>query len=79
MAVGIGVAMAFGYDLHRAFFFIVVPILGGGIGEGVIPTSAAYASALGGESSDYISQLIPAAIIGNIVAHRRRAGPDRCA
>ena len=68
VAVGIGVAMAFGYDLHRAFFFIVVPILGGGIGEGVIPTSAAYASVLGGESSDYISQLIPAAIIGNIVA-----------
>jgi malate:Na+ symporter len=68
VAVGLGVALLFGYDLHRAFFFIVVPILGGGIGEGVIPTSAAYASALGGESSDYISQLIPAAIIGNIVA-----------
>jgi malate:Na+ symporter len=68
VGVGLGVALLFGYDLHRAFFFIVVPILGGGIGEGVIPTSAAYASALGGESSDYISQLIPAAIIGNIVA-----------
>ena len=68
VGVGIGVALLFGYDLHRAFFFIVVPILGGGIGEGVIPTSAAYASVLGGESSDYISQLIPAAIIGNIVA-----------
>jgi malate:Na+ symporter len=68
IAVGIGVALLCGYDVHRAFFFIVVPILGGGIGEGVIPTSAAYASALGGESGDYVSQLIPAAIIGNIVA-----------
>lgn len=68
VAIGIGVAVLFGYDVHRAFFYIVVPILGGGIGEGVIPTSAAYASILGGESSDYISQLIPAAIIGNIVA-----------
>ncbi|MFC9362773.1 2-hydroxycarboxylate transporter family protein [Rhodococcus sp. NPDC057014] len=68
VSVGIGVAMAFGYDFHRALFFIVVPILGGGIGEGVIPLSAAYASALGGESGDYIAQLIPAAIIGNIVA-----------
>ncbi|MFE7417729.1 2-hydroxycarboxylate transporter family protein [Rhodococcus sp. NPDC057529] len=68
VSVGIGVATAFGYDFHRALFFIVVPILGGGIGEGVIPLSAAYASALGGESGDYIAQLIPAAIIGNIVA-----------
>ncbi|GAF44102.1 2-hydroxycarboxylate transporter family protein [Rhodococcus wratislaviensis] len=68
VSVGIGVAMLFGYDFHRALFFIVVPILGGGIGEGVIPLSAAYASAMGGESSTYISQLIPAAIIGNIVA-----------
>ncbi|MFI9503613.1 2-hydroxycarboxylate transporter family protein [Nocardia sp. NPDC052566] len=68
VAVGIGVALLFGYDLHRAFFFIVVPILGGGIGEGVIPTSAAYASILGGDSADYIAQLIPAAVIGNIVA-----------
>lgn len=68
VAVGIGVALLFGYDLRHAFFFIVVPILGGGIGEGVIPTSAAYAQILGGQSTDYISQLIPAAIIGNIVA-----------
>ncbi|MFC9557034.1 2-hydroxycarboxylate transporter family protein [Rhodococcus sp. NPDC056960] len=68
VSVGIGVAMAFGYDFHRALFFIVVPILGGGIGEGVIPLSSAYASALGGESGDYIAQLIPAAIIGNIAA-----------
>ncbi|MFI6172887.1 2-hydroxycarboxylate transporter family protein [Nocardia sp. NPDC051052] len=68
VAVGIGVAMAFGYGFHRALFYIVVPIIGGGIGEGVIPLSSAYASALGGESGSYVAELIPAAIIGNIVA-----------
>ncbi|MEV6560808.1 2-hydroxycarboxylate transporter family protein [Nocardia sp. NPDC051756] len=68
VSVGIGVAMAFGYGFHRALFYLVVPIIGGGIGEGVIPLSSAYASALGGEPGSYVAELIPAAIIGNIAA-----------
>ncbi|WP_427132258.1 2-hydroxycarboxylate transporter family protein [Pseudarthrobacter sp. S9] len=68
VAAGIGVAMLFGYSFERALFYIVVPIIGGGIGEGVIPLSAAYANALGGTPKDFIAQLIPAAVIGNIVA-----------
>lgn len=68
VAAGVAVAMLFGNSLNRAFFFIVVPIIGGGIGEGVIPLSAAYAKALGGQPEDFVAQLIPAAIIGNIVA-----------
>lgn len=67
VAAGIGVAMLFGYSFERALFYIVVPIIGGGI-EGVIPLSAAYANALGGDPKDFIAQLIPAAVIGNIVA-----------
>ncbi|GAA5091160.1 2-hydroxycarboxylate transporter family protein [Nocardia iowensis] len=68
VSVGIGVAMAFGYGFHRALFYIVVPIIGGGIGEGVIPLSSAYASALGGQPESYVAELIPAAIVGNIAA-----------
>ncbi|MGW7535490.1 2-hydroxycarboxylate transporter family protein [Amycolatopsis sp. NPDC054798] len=68
VGTGIGVAMLFGYSLHRAFFFIVVPIIGGGIGEGVVPLSAGYSHALGGEPASFVAQLIPAAVIGNIVA-----------
>lgn len=68
VAAGIGVAMLFGYSFQRALFYIVVPIIGGGIGEGVIPLSAAYSNVLGGTPKDFIAQLIPAAVIGNIVA-----------
>ena len=68
VSVGIGVAMAFGYSLERAFFYIVVPILGGGIGEGIIPLSAAYAGALNRDAETLVAELIPAAIIGNICA-----------
>jgi len=68
VVVGVGVAMAFGYSFPRALFYIVVPILSGGIGEGVIPLSASYSSALGGTADSYVAQLIPAAVIANIVA-----------
>jgi len=68
VAVGIGVAMAFGFSLERAAFYIVVPIIGGGIGEGILPLSSAYSSSLGGTSESFVAQLIPAAVIGNIVA-----------
>ncbi|GAB4584735.1 2-hydroxycarboxylate transporter family protein [Nocardia sp. IFM 10818] len=68
VAAGLGTAMAFGYDFHRALFYIVAPIIGGGIGEGVSPLSSAYAAALGGEPGSYVAELIPAAILGNIVA-----------
>jgi len=68
VAVGMAVAMAFGYDRVTAFFYIVVPILGGGMGEGVIPLSAAYSTALGGDAATYLARLVPAVVIANIVA-----------
>ncbi|AIF67102.1 2-hydroxycarboxylate transporter family protein [Terribacillus saccharophilus] len=69
-AVGVGtlVGMLFGYSAHHTFFYIVVPIIAGGIGEGILPLSAGYAGVLGGDASTYISQLVPAAIIGNVCA-----------
>jgi len=68
VGVGTGVAMLFGYSFHRALFYLVVPIIGGGIGEGILPLSAAYSGALGGSAETYVAELIPAAVIGNIVA-----------
>ncbi|MFD9893461.1 2-hydroxycarboxylate transporter family protein [Amycolatopsis sp. NPDC059027] len=68
IGAGLGIALLFGYSPHEAFFYLVVPILGGGIGEGVVPLSAAYAHALGGEPAEFVARLIPAAVIGNIVA-----------
>ncbi|HEY8718349.1 2-hydroxycarboxylate transporter family protein [Pengzhenrongella sp.] len=68
VTVGVGVAMVFGYSFERALFYIVVPIIGGGIGEGIIPLSSAYSGALGGTAETYMAQLIPAAVIGNVVA-----------
>ncbi|WP_028530842.1 2-hydroxycarboxylate transporter family protein [Paenibacillus sp. HW567] len=69
-AIGAGIAVGtmFGYSLHHTIFYIIVPIICGGIGEGILPLSIAYSQIIGGESGAVVAQMIPAAIIGNIVA-----------
>ena len=68
IAAGLAAGALFGYDMKHTFFFIIIPIMGGGIGEGVLPTSIAYAEILGKPQGEMIAQLIPAALIGNVVA-----------
>ncbi|UHA74835.1 2-hydroxycarboxylate transporter family protein [Paenibacillus sp. 481] len=68
VGAGLLVGMLFGYTPYHTFFFIIVPIIGGGIGEGILPLSIAYSAILGEPASTYVSQMIPAAIIGNMVA-----------
>lgn len=69
-AVGVGllVGKAVGYTFYHTFFFIIVPIIGGGIGEGILPLSLAYSSILGTTPDIYVAQLVPAAVVGNIFA-----------
>ncbi|WP_323703727.1 2-hydroxycarboxylate transporter family protein [Mammaliicoccus sp. Dog046] len=68
VSAGILVGVLLGYDMKHTFFYIVVPIIGGGIGEGILPLSIAYSSILGGSAETFVSQMIPAAVIGNIFA-----------
>ncbi|BBP91970.1 hypothetical protein BsIDN1_55880 [Bacillus safensis] len=58
--------MAFlvGYTPHHSFFFIIVPIIAGGVGEGILPLSIAYSQILDVSAESLISQLIPAAVMG---------------
>jgi malate:Na+ symporter len=68
VAAGVLAGSLFGYDMKHTFFYIVVPIIGGGIGEGILPLSLAYSQILGTSAESFVSQMIPAAVIGNIVA-----------
>ena len=65
---GIAVGALFGYGARQTFFFIIMPIVGGGIGEGILPLSIAYAEILGKTQPEMIATMIPAALIGNVVA-----------
>jgi malate:Na+ symporter len=68
VAAGVSVGLLFGYDPFHTFFFIVIPIVGGGIGEGILPLSIAYSEILGKPQADLIAMLVPAALLGNVVA-----------
>lgn len=68
VVAGIGVGLLFGYDPLHTFFYIVVPILAGGIGEGILPLSIGYAEILSKPQPELIAMLIPAALIGNVIA-----------
>ncbi len=68
--VGLAVASAFGIPLKEAFFFIIVPIMGGGVGEGVIPLSIGYAEILGKgyTQGQMFARLLPVALLANLVS-----------
>ncbi|WP_199242432.1 2-hydroxycarboxylate transporter family protein [Desulfosporosinus fructosivorans] len=68
ISAGLLVGTLFGYTIQRTFFYIIIPIIGGGIGEGILPLSIAYSAILQIPQEALIGQLIPAAVIGNIVA-----------
>lgn len=68
LVVGLGAGALMGFELKHTFFYILTPILGGGIGEGILPLSIAYAETAGKSQADLIAMMIPAALIGNVVA-----------
>lgn len=67
LAVGF-VGMIMGYGFADAVMYVAIPMMGGGMGAGVVPLSGMYAEALGQESAVIISRMIPASTLGNVCA-----------
>lgn len=67
-AVGTLTGMAMGLDAYRAFFFVVVPIMAGGLGEGAIPLSMGYAMITGQQQPELFAQIIPVVMLGSFTA-----------
>lgn len=57
-----------GFGGIKAILTVVNPIMGGGLGAGAIPMSEIYAQATGLGFDEVFSMLIPAVVVGNIVA-----------
>ncbi|MFZ6731063.1 2-hydroxycarboxylate transporter family protein [Undibacterium sp. Ji42W] len=68
VGAGLAVGMLLGYEMKHVFFYIIIPILGGGIGEGILPLSIAYSEITATPQAQIVATLIPAALIGNVVA-----------
>ncbi|MGV8872014.1 MAG: 2-hydroxycarboxylate transporter family protein [Rhodococcus sp. (in: high G+C Gram-positive bacteria)] len=56
-----------GYGLGKMLFYVVGPVLGGGVAAGAIPISELIAQNSGGTSDEYLTQLVPAVVVANIV------------
>jgi len=68
ISAGMLTGLLFGYDLKHTFFFVIVPIVGGGLAEGVLPLSIGYADMLHQPQADLVAMMVPAALVGNVVA-----------
>ncbi len=60
--------IAFGLSAHHTFFYIIVPIMAGGIGEGAIPLTLGYADILNLPQNQLFAQIVPAIVLGNLMA-----------
>ncbi|MDO5411150.1 MAG: 2-hydroxycarboxylate transporter family protein [Lachnospiraceae bacterium] len=67
MAVGI-VGQIVGFGFIDAVMYVAIPMMGGGMGAGVVPLSGMYAEALNADSAGIISRMIPASTLGNVMA-----------
>lgn len=68
LLVGMGVGTALGMDPRHTLFFVVIPIMAGGVGEGAIPLSVGYGQILGVASGDLLAELLPAVMFGSLTA-----------
>jgi CCS family citrate carrier protein len=67
-AVGCLVGTALGIGLQTTAFKIVIPVMAGGLGEGVIPLSVGYGTISGLPQGDFLAELIPPMMFGSLVA-----------
>ena len=66
--VGTGVGTLLGLGAWHTFFFVVVPIMAGGVGEGAIPLSIGYAAILHQPQGDLFAQVLPPVMLGSLTA-----------
>lgn len=66
--VGTVVGTMLGLGAWHTFFFVVVPIMAGGVGEGAIPLSVGYAAILHEPQGDLFAQVLPPVMLGSLTA-----------
>ena len=67
-AVGVAVGTLLGIGPYKTYFFIVAPIMAGGVGEGALPLSMGYAAVLGQEQDALFASVLPCVMLGSLTA-----------
>ncbi|RJT47519.1 2-hydroxycarboxylate transporter family protein [Rahnella woolbedingensis] len=68
MFVGMGVGLALGMEPFQIFFFLILPIMAGGVGEGAIPLSIGYATILHMDQGVALGRILPIVMLGSLTA-----------
>jgi malate:Na+ symporter len=66
--VGTLVGIILGIGAYHSFFYIVIPIMAGGIGEGAIPLSIGYSEILHQQQGVIFAQVLPPIMLGSLTA-----------
>ena len=66
--VGTAVGTLLGLGAYHTFFFVVIPIMAGGVGEGAIPLSVGYSEILHQPQGDFFAQVLPPVMLGSLTA-----------
>lgn len=66
--VGTTVGWLLGMGVYKTFFFIVVPIMAGGVGEGAIPLSLGYSEILHQPQGELFAEVLPIVMLGSLTA-----------
>ncbi len=66
--VGTAVGAALGLGVEHALFYVVLPVMAGGVGDGAVPLSLGYAGVLHQGFGGQFALILPAVMIGSFFA-----------
>jgi malate:Na+ symporter len=66
--VGTLVGTLFGLGARHTLFFLVIPIMAGGVGEGAIPLSTGYSEILHQPQGELFAEVLPVVMLGSLTA-----------
>jgi Na+/citrate or Na+/malate symporter len=65
---GLAAGALLGLDVKHTFFFIIVPIMAGGVGEGALPLAAGYAHFHAVPPGELLGEILPSVMFGSLTA-----------
>jgi CCS family citrate carrier protein len=68
IAVGVATGSALGLGWQRTYFYVVAPVMAGGVGEGAIPLSIGYGLILHKPQGELFAQVLPPVMFGSLTA-----------
>lgn len=66
--LGIAVGTLLGLSAWKSYFYVVAPIVAGGVGEGALPLSLGYAAIISMTQPKIFAMILPCVMLGSLVA-----------